>query len=129
MNELIKRCAEFIPKAQIERLPRKIRGIYVLFHRKTKGNIFDVVYVGMTTKCVWSRINAHAKSRRKKNLWEYFSLFEVNNNLNNNLIKELEGIIRHIYRKDSRANKINKMKGYDLLRKCRVCKGEFENWK
>lgn len=126
MRNLIKRCAEFIPQQQVSRLPKKIRGIYALFHKK-KG--YDVVYVGMTRKCVWSRINAHARSRRKKKLWTHFSLFEVNRNVKERMIRELEGIIRHIYRKDSRANSINKMRGYDSLRKRRVCKGEFKDWK
>jgi len=123
---LIKRCAEYIPQKEISKVPKNIKGIYILLNHKGKN--YDVAYVGMTAKCIWSRVNAHAVSKRKRKLWTHFSLFETKNE---KTIKELEGIIRHIYRKDSRANKINIMVGYDALRKIRACKGRFEieKWK
>lgn len=127
MTKLIQRCAEFIHQDEVGELPKRIRGIYVLY-KKRLDNVYDVVYVGMTRQCAWSRINAHAKSKRKKNLWTHFSLFEVNYRIGNDMIKDLEGLIRHIYRNDSHANAINKARRYAAIRKVRVCKGTFKNW-
>jgi len=130
---VIKKCAEFIHKKDIGKIPKRLRGVYTLFKKREDriNNIvyYNVVYIGLATKCIWSRINSHTKSRRKNKHWTHFSLFEVNNNVRNQEIKDLEGIIRHVYRKDRRANKINIAKGYDALRKIRACKTRFENWK
>ena len=43
---LIKRCAEFLPKTQVEDVPRDARGIYTLLKYRRKLKAYDVVYVG-----------------------------------------------------------------------------------
>jgi len=124
--KLIKRCAEFIPKEKRTKLKSKshIRGIYVLFNKKAKK--FDVVYIGMALTKMGRRINRHALSKRKGKLWTHFSLFEVWENIRDEEVKELEGIIRHIYRKDSKANTINKQRRFKKL--IRVRDDKIEKW-
>ena len=41
-----------------------------------------------------------------------FSIFEIWDNIREDEIKELEGLFREIYKKDSSANKLNKQKGF-----------------
>ena len=105
--KFIKRIAEFLPREDCENIPDNTRGIYVLL-LKDKDK-FDVVYIGMsgrsTIRGIWARLNRHSKSKHKK--WTHFTLFEVHDNITNAEIKELEGLILCVYRKDSRANKHN----------------------
>lgn len=123
---LIKRCAEFISKEDIKKLPRYIRGIYVLYRQRKPEKVFDVVYVGMARRKIKGRIKGHAKSRRKRKLWTHFSIFEVWDNIRNEEIIELEGILRHIYRKDSQANRINKHRSFKKLKHIR--NNKLESW-
>jgi hypothetical protein len=46
---LVKCSAEFIPKDRVNHLPRKLRGIYVLYKQRHGGvdPKYDVLYVGM----------------------------------------------------------------------------------
>ena len=54
--KLIKHCVEYIKRSKIniENIPRKIRGIYVLYKKRPNkmkpkgGDAYDVVYIGMT---------------------------------------------------------------------------------
>ena len=105
----IKRCAEWRPKEERIDIPENTRGFYVLF--KKTGRSFNVVYVGMA-RCektgMFERITRHAKSKRKGPHWSHFSLFEVHDNISEQEVEELEGLFRHIYRKDKNANKFNK---------------------
>jgi len=39
--------------------------------------------------------------------WTHFTVFEVHDNITREEIKELEGLIRYVYRLDSHANKHN----------------------
>ena len=99
---LIKRFAEFRPKAEIKLVPRSRRGLYVLYSkgRKNGKEKYNVVYVGMTTSGIHARLVSHA--RKKGDLWQiHFSAFEVWNNIRDEEIVELEGLFRHFYRKDS----------------------------
>ena len=43
------------------------------------------------------------------------SVFAVHENISNGEIKELEGLFRHIYRFDTRANRLNVAKGHMTL--------------
>jgi hypothetical protein len=102
--KFIKRVAEFQPAKQSDQIPDYTRGIYVLL-KKVARDEFDVVYVGMTGAGMWSRIKSHRKNKRLE--WDHFTVFEVHDNITKSEIKEIEGLIRHIYRKDSRANRLN----------------------
>lgn len=115
---LINRFAEFIPVDRIDEMPKALRGIYVLYNYRPKIKMYDVVYVGMTAAGkrggIRGRLNKHRK--KKIGLWTHCSIFEVWDNISKEEVKELEGLFRHIYRRDSRANKLNKQKGFGKLK-------------
>ena len=115
---LIKRASELCPQTDIPRIPPRTRGIYVLLRHRPRLGRYDVVYVGMAA-CektgIRGRLMSHAKSRRKGNLWTHFSAFEVWYNICYDEVRELEGLFRHIYRKDTRANKLNRQKSFGRL--------------
>ena len=113
----IKRCAEWIPKDERKYIPKNTRGIYVLF-QKEGADTYNVVYVGMARgekTGMSSRIAQHAKSKRKGPHWSHFSIFEVHDNISVDEVEELEGLFRHLYRKDSNANVFNKQKRHHKL--------------
>src|SRR5262245_38607352 len=114
---LIKRCAEFRPQEEVDAVPRKRRGIYVLYHkhRKNGRDKYDVVYIGMTTAGMRGRLTSHRKN--KAALWTHFSAFEVWDNIRDEEIVELEGLFRHFYRKDSRANRLNVQRGFKKIKR------------
>lgn len=123
---LIKRCAEFQPKKKIKSVPRSRRGLYVLYnkHRKNRKDKYDVVYVGMTTSGIRGRLESHEKS--KGGLWTHFSAFEMWDNIRDEEIVELEGLFRHLYRRDARANSLNVQRAFKKVK--RVLRNDFETW-
>ena len=50
-------------------------------------------------------MKAHDK---KKADWTHFTIFEVHDNISREEIRELEALFLHIYRKDRRANGLNR---------------------
>lgn len=114
---LIKNAVEFLPKEDIAKIPRGTRGIYVLYKRRGSKNAeshhYDFVYVGMASLGIVSRLKQHLKY--KGEYWTHFSAFEVWDNISNDEIAELEGLFRHLYRFDSKANSLNKQKAYRKL--------------
>jgi hypothetical protein len=124
---LIKRCSEYISLDEINLIPMGLRGIYVLYNFRPKFKTYDVVYVGMTMGGkggIRGRLKSHR--RRKVGLWTHCSIFEVWDNIRDDEIGELEGLFRHIYKKDSRANKLNKQRGFKKLKMVRDPK--FWDW-
>lgn len=121
---LIKRCAEYLPQEDCNIVPRQTRGIYILLHYKSKHKRYDVVYVGMTDRSIRGRLGAHL--RKKRNEWTHFSIFEVWDNIREEEIKELEGIFRHIYKDDTRANRLNRQRGFKKLKK--IKNNMVEEW-
>ena len=114
---LIKRSSEYIRLEDINNIPRGLRGIYVLYNRRPKLKAYDVVYVGMTfggKGGIRRRLKGHR--RKKIGLWTHCSIFEVWDNIRDDEIIELEGLFRHIYKMDSRANKLNKQRGFKKLK-------------
>ncbi len=117
---------------EIRKVPPRTRGIYVLYKRRGKASAdthnFDVVYVGMArgqnTGCR-GRLNSHLK--HKSGMWTHFSVYEVWDNIREEEVEELEGLFRHIYQYDSKANSLNSQKGYKKLR--RVTKQTAIAWK
>jgi hypothetical protein len=120
---LINRSAEFIEKEELFSLPRKVRGIYVLYKHRggREAGKFDVVYVGMAAAGrqggLRQRLMVHR--RKKGDLWTHFSVFEVWDNIRDEEIRELEGLFRHLYRKDTRANRLNVQRGFKKMRRIR----------
>ena len=112
---LVKRWHEHLLASDVENIPRRLRGIYVLY--KKRGRNFNVVYVGMSAAGatgIKRRLRSHRKLKRK--LWTHFSVFEVWDNIRDEEVKELEGLFRQIYRLDSRANALNLQRGFSSLR-------------
>lgn len=126
---LIKNCVEYLPQSEVYRIPKLTRGIYVLYKYRPKTGMYDVVYVGMAGGELKSGIGARLRShvRKKKKQWTHFSAYKVWDNIREDEIKELEGIFRHIYRKDSRAGKLNKQKSFNKLTRVRKIT-EQGNW-
>jgi hypothetical protein len=128
---LIKRCIEFCAKTEIRKIPGRTRGIYVLFNMRGKASedLYDVVYIGMARGAktgVHGRLSPHQRGK-KKDKWTHFSIFEVWDNIREEEVVELEGILRHVYRKDARANPLNEQRSFRKLR--RVGKLKLEQWK
>jgi len=120
---LLQQCAEFRPLVEVEKVPRGTRGIYALLkiegRRKepTRGTKFDVVYIGMSRTGIRGRLRDHVV--RKSGLWTHFSVYAVWPNITDEEIRELEGLFRAIYRKDTRANSIAVQKGFAELGRIR----------
>jgi hypothetical protein len=123
---LVKRCAEFQPKEKVDLVPRRRRGLYVLYrnHQEKDEDKYDVVYVGMTTSSILGRLRSHKKS--KPNLWTHFSAFEVWDNIRDEEIVELEGLFRHLYRRDAQANSLNLQKAFKKVKS--VHQNDFKKW-
>jgi len=118
---LIKHCLEFRNKEDVYKLRRRIRGIYALFKYRPKLDKYDVVYIGMAggekKAGIGGRLRSHIRKKPKE--WTHFSAFEVWDNIREQEVRELEGILRHVYRKDSHANKIGIQKSFKKLTKIR----------
>ena len=116
---LIKRCVEYVSVNEILRFPKGVRGIYVLYKFRPKRKAYNVVYVGMTNSGggggVRGRLRSHKK--HKSGLWSHCSVFEVWDNIRDEEIVELEGLFRHIYKHDAKANTLNVQRGFRKLRK------------
>jgi hypothetical protein len=127
---LVRRSAEYIAKERARELPRQLRGIYVLYRQDGKGDKYRVVYVGMATAGrrggLRGRLLRHAQSKRKAKVWTHFSAFEVWDNIRDDEVSELEGLLRHIYRYDPQANKLNIQKGFKKAR--RVRENDLRKW-
>jgi|GEM_PF-563913 len=123
---LLKRCAEYCSREEIKIVPQNIRGIYVLFWYRPKLNKYDVVYIGMASNNIARRLRSHARSRIKGEKWTHFSIFEVWENIGEDELRELEGILRHIYRRDTHANALNMQKSFKKIKKIR--NNNLEKW-
>src|SRR5579863_5512861 len=119
---LVRSCAQWIPKAELELVQKGFRGIYALHRHRPRIKKYDVVYVGMADgeAGIRARLKAHANSKRKRKMWTHFSYFEVWPNITESEIAELEGLFREIYRKDKRANRLNRQKRYRKMQNVRV---------
>ena len=105
---LFKAFHEFVPVADLSSLPKKMRGIYALYQAEPPEKR-NLVYVGMTDAGAKGRIGRHADDKTGK--WSHCSVFEVWDNITQEQIEELEALLRHMLRKDSAANSLNRQKG------------------
>src|SRR5713226_10583428 len=116
---LVKWCAQWQAKKDLGKIPMGARGVYALHDKKSDH--YNVVYVGMSAsgQGIKRRVRSHSKSIRKGPGWTHFSIFVVWENIREEEIRELEALLREIYRKDSTANRLAKQKGSVKLRKTR----------
>jgi hypothetical protein len=124
--KLFRRCVELQPREEYVNIPRGVRGIYALLKLRRRTGRYDVVYVGMARNSVRGRLRAHLRNEAKRDLWTHFSVFEVFDNVRGEEIEELEGLLRHIYRMDSRANRLNVQRAFAKLR--RVRSRRLDDW-
>ena len=125
---LIKSVLEYQPKDKIDRVPIKTRGIYALYQEKNGGRVFDLVYIGMARgkeTGIRGRLRKHSK--RKKDLWSHFSVYEVWDNVREEEVEELEGLFRHLFKHDSKANSLNIQKTYKKL--AHIRRDTEQRWK
>jgi hypothetical protein len=111
---LIKGCVEYIENERLFELLASARGMYVLYRGPKgparRGRKGEVVYVGMAGQgSIRARLKLH---RRRKDTWTHFSVFEVWDNIRDEEIRELEGLFRHIYKRDTRVNPLNLARGF-----------------
>lgn len=111
---LFKSFHEFVPKAEINNLPKKMRGIYALYKSESEEKFFNLMYVGMTDSGAKGRILSHSKNKAEG--WTHCSIFEVWDNITLEQIQELEALFLHVLRKDSSANALNIQKGSKVFR-------------
>ena len=116
---LFKNSFEFLRNSDIDinQVPNRVRGIYVLFNEEKSGHM-NVVYIGMArgeSSGAKGRLKSHKRNQKKQKLWTHFSVFEVWDNISKQQIEELEGLFRHIYRKDANANNLNIQRSYKPL--------------
>lgn len=114
---LFKRFDEFRSALDKKFIPPNTRGIYVLL--KQNGDSFDVVYVGMAggdKTGIHGRLDRHFRSKGKKGKWSHFSVFEVHDNVTRSTIQELEGLFRHIYRRDSTSQQFNRQRKFKMFK-------------
>lgn len=131
---LVKRIAEHIPREKVNQLPKELRGIYVLYRKSEGSKIgdekYDVKYVGMARAGLRGglrhRLRSHLRSKRKGKQWTHFSVFEVWQNIRDEEVIELEGLLRFILRKDSTASNLNIQRGFKKARKIR--KNDLKGW-
>jgi hypothetical protein len=121
---LVRSCAQWIPKTQIDSVPKGLRGIHALHRYRPRILKFDVVYVVMAdgSAGIRARLKTHVNSKRKRKLWTHFSMYAVWPNITEAEIAELEGLFREIYRKDKRANALNRQRRCRQLQNVRVRK-------
>src|SRR5688572_12510267 len=112
----------------ISHVPIMTRGIYALYQEQEDGKIYDLVYIGMARgkkSGIRGRLVRHNK--RKRDFWTHFSMYEVWDNIREDEIEELEGLFRRLFRYDSKANRLNKQKGYKKLGRVRI--STLKSWK
>ena len=115
-------CVQWIPKSKVDSVPKGWRGIYALHRHRPRIKKYDVVYVGMADSRagIRARLKAHANGKRKRDMWTHFSAFEVWPNITETEIAELEGLFREIYRKDKRANALNRQRRCKQIQRVRI---------
>lgn len=121
MLRLIQCSMEFQKLSEISNLGKHRRGIYILY-QESKGDHFEVLYVGMTNSDIAKRLRSH----RRKKVWSHFTAFAVWPNITHEEIRELEALFRHIYRKSKKANIFNIQRGSDSLRAVQA--KDFKDW-
>ncbi len=127
---VIKRWKRYVPRENWSQIPKKTRGVYVLYEHNGDGTYnveyIDVAGLGKTGGGgMWGRLRSHNKRKKE---WTHFSLFEVHDNITRDEIRELEALLLGIFRHDPRIELSNKQKGSKKLFKLRH-PNEWPDWR
>jgi len=125
---LVKWCTQWQNKENWDKVPLKLRGVYVLYNGDSEKKFYNVVYVGMAASGagIRRRLENHYFSKRKGDKWTHFSFFAVWPNIRNDEIRELEALIGEMFRKDQNAISLAKQKKSKAIQKVR-CK-KISEW-
>jgi hypothetical protein len=63
------------------------------------------------------RLSAHRRSKHKGPQWDHFSVYAVWPNVSDEEIIVLEGLIRAMFRRDSRVNSLATAKSFGILKR------------
>ena len=130
---LIKRWRRYQPSENWNDVPRRTRGLYVLYRRR-KGDsdthkVYEVTYIGVAglgkggTGGIRGRLQRHFQKKKrmekqsngKPQGWTHYSMFEVHDNVTREEIRELETLLLAIFKHDLRVGLTNKQKGSHKL--------------
>jgi hypothetical protein len=126
---LIRHSAEIVERKEISKIPKGTRGIYALLQkrvRRPEKDKYDVVYIGMSAGDIQARLRSHAGNPKRADLWSHFSIYSVWPNITDEEVKELEGLFRSIYRRDSTANRLAVQKRFAPLTRRGVRDNSFK---
>ena len=115
-SRFIQCCVEYCDKNKSGKIGPNRRGIYVLYKGDLKSKQYVVRYIGMTDSSIRKRLTKH---KIKKKDWTHFSAYAVWPNITKEEIRELEGLFRHIFRKDGRTIVLNLQRRYKGLKTTR----------
>jgi hypothetical protein len=123
----VKQCIQLrdLVEDEVRQVPNRTRGVYALY--KKSGRYYDVLYIGMAggpRAGVRGRLRDHLKNEEKRRKATHFSVFEVHDNISEEEVRELEGLLRHIFARDQNANRLATQKTYEPLGFV-----ETEDWK
>jgi hypothetical protein len=104
---LLEQVAEFLPRERAGEVPAGVRGLYVLYDQPDGTNHYNAVYVGRAAGGIQGRLRSHGRKLLKGERWTHFSVYRVPDKVVDDVIIELEGLLRHIFRKDASALQFN----------------------
>ena len=102
---LLKRWHRYMPRESWRAVPPMTRGFYVLYKKAPRAKCYDVQYIGFDAagkkgSGVRARLKAQVARRRQ---WTHYSLVEVHDNVTRDEIRQLEALLRQIFRDDVAA--------------------------
>lgn len=126
---IIKRWRRYQARASWTSVPKRTRGLYVLYDNSSSGQ-YNVIYIGVAglgkggTGGIWGRLKSHSRKKSKKNgkktkKCTHYPMFEVHDNITRDEIRELESLLLAIFRHDPRIALTNKQQGSTRLYRLR----------
>lgn len=115
---LIKRCLLNEQRDNWDYDVPATRGFYVLYQKKKDK--FNVKYIGVggigkeQKTGIYGRLKKHAKTKKD---WDYYSIFEVHDNITSAEIRELEILFLTIFSQDQNVQLLNKQKKSNDIKK------------
>ena len=121
MTKIITKIWEYCPKEKWKKvMDGGVKGIYILFKKEELDGktYYNAKYVGMSkTGMRTSRLKGHNKGSKD---WTHFSAFKVFDHIDDETIKELEGLFREIFRNDKNTLNDNKQRKYQKFKDIKI---------